>query len=96
MKSMKLLDEIKRYIDSQKKYKNQRKTVNLVGKREIGSGTAAEMARTTSKKLREMHIAYSMLLGNKYEDIEKKVRENNSPDMDMVSLLIEKYGEADE
>lgn len=43
------------------------------------------------RQFRHLHIAYCMLSGRSYEEIEQP-RENNKPDMVHVQLLMEKYG----
>ena len=41
------------------------------------------------KEARHTHIAYSIMRGRKYEEIEQKVRKGNEPDMNLVSYIIQ-------
>ena len=43
---------------------------------------------------RYLHIAYCLLRGKKYEQIEPKVRENNKPNWKLIDAIKEKYSEA--
>ena len=42
-----------------------------------------------SYEYRHRHIAYSLVRGNKYHQIERTVREGNEPNMKMVILILE-------
>jgi len=42
---------------------------------------------------RHKHIAYSMLRGRTYEQIEPKCHENNKPNMDFVKEIMDEYSE---
>ena len=44
----------------------------------------------TAREFRHKHIAYCMMRGRSYEEIEQP-REDNKPDMVHVQLLMEKY-----
>lgn len=41
------------------------------------------------KENRHTHIAYSMMRGRKYEEIEQKVRKGNESDMSLVYFIIQ-------
>ncbi|RLI55286.1 MAG: hypothetical protein DRP09_10190 [Candidatus Thorarchaeota archaeon] len=43
------------------------------------------------KSFRHRHIAYCMLRGKKYKQIEQKVRVGNAADMNLVNKIMEKY-----
>ena len=40
---------------------------------------------------RHKHIAYSMMRGRTYEQIEAKCRKDNRPDMDLIQRIIGEY-----
>lgn len=40
---------------------------------------------------RHRHIAYSMLRGRTYDQIESKCREDNKPNMDLIKELMDEY-----
>lgn len=46
------------------------------------------------EKYRHYHIAYCLLRGKKYEQIENKVREGNSPNWNIIDKIKEEYSEA--
>lgn len=46
---------------------------------------------TKSQKWRHRHIAYCMLRGKTYEEIEPKVRDDNEPDMGLVESIMSNY-----
>lgn len=43
-----------------------------------------DVVEKLSKDFRHKHIAYSLLKGNKYEQIEKSVRKGNEPDWNLI------------
>ena len=45
------------------------------------------------KEYRHKHIAYSMLRGRKYEEIERTCRDNNKPDFDYIDKIKASYAE---
>ena len=45
---------------------------------------------------RHKHIAYCMLFGRKYEEIENKCRENNTPNMKYVEKIMEEHREPED
>jgi hypothetical protein len=46
------------------------------------------------EKFRHYHIAYCLLRGKKYEQIENKVREGNQPNWGIIDKIKEEYSEA--
>jgi len=44
---------------------------------------------------RHMHIAYCLLRGRKYEQIESKVKDGNEPKWDTVNAIVEQYREVE-
>ena len=40
---------------------------------------------------RHRHIAYSMMRGNTYEQIERKCHKDNQPNMDLIKRIIDEY-----
>lgn len=44
---------------------------------------------------RHKHIAYSLLKGNIYEQIEPKCREDNKPDQNLIQEILKAYGTQD-
>lgn len=66
--------------------------------KENGSGAASiQQYRIHYKKrdCRHKHIAYSMMRGRTYEQIEPKCREDNKPDQDLIRRIIGEYGTQD-
>jgi hypothetical protein len=66
--------------------------------KECGSGAACDQqAAVVTKKrtCRHRHIAYSMMRGRTYEQIEAKCREGNSPDQNLIQEIIRAYGTQD-
>lgn len=60
--------------------------------RENGSGSAADLQWFILKKKRDyrhVHIAYSMLRGKTYEQIEPKCRKGNEPDQELIREIID-------
>ena len=47
--------------------------------------------QTLAEQFRHNHIAYCMLRGRKYEEIERVTRPNNKPDMSLVKAIMESY-----
>lgn len=49
-----------------------------------------------SDKYRHMHIAYCLLRGRKYEQIENKVRDNNEPKWSRIESILAQYRDTEE
>jgi len=101
MKIIDLKNKIKQEIIIQKDLKAQRKE-NYKGKRSFSNGiyTAQQEASFASiqkrKFLRLHHIAYCLLRGKQYEQIENKVHDRNKlmvSDWDMINKIKEQYNE---
>lgn len=45
------------------------------------------------KEYRHKHIAYSIMRGRKYEEIERTCRDDNKPDFDYVDKIMAAYAE---
>jgi len=95
---MKNIAELKKNIkDSSLKVrnlKNQRKTVNFKGDRTVEPYQAVLLLNQERFSLRLMHIAYGLLRGRSYEQIEKNVRDENKlteVDFFTINKLVEKY-----
>jgi len=67
--------EIKKAVAVQRGYKNQRKTVNLVGNREIPEDEAAWKHGANRTKLAAMYIAYGVMRG---KDLEEQIKAHAS------------------
>lgn len=85
----KLKDKIKHLVAEQTPLKNQRKTVNLKGKRLIPAWDAQITHADNRIRLRHMYLAYGLLKHKTIEQIEcsSKTPYNEST----VSMLVEKY-----
>jgi len=62
--------------------------------KESGSGAACTQQYQILKKKKECrhkHIAYSLMRGRTYEQIESKCREDNKPDQDLIRRIIDEY-----
>lgn len=46
--------------------------------------------RIIANEYRLVHIAYSLMKGKTYEQIEQKCRENNEPDLDIINSVLRK------
>ncbi len=68
----KMKTDIKAMVELQKFYKNQRKTVNLVGERKLEPSDAAYKHRENREDLRMMYAAYGQARGKEFNQIEKR------------------------
>jgi hypothetical protein len=71
--------DIKKMIEEQKFYKNQRKTVHLIGERVIPPSEAQWKHQATREKLRLMYAAYGVARGKSFSQIENRYPEENHP-----------------
>lgn len=75
--------------------KAERKTVNFSGKRTLGTAYRAnQLANKWSHEFRLKHIAYCMIYGKTYDEIESNVREEHrllTTDRNKISFLIQEY-----
>jgi hypothetical protein len=72
-------------------------TIKTIQK-EQGSGAASTLQYGLLKKqrhCRHKHIAYSMMRGRSYEQIEPKCREGNEPDQNLIQEILRAYKTAD-
>jgi len=92
IKKMKL--DIKTMAELQKFYKNQRKTIKLIGERKISSSDAAYKHHTNREDLRIMYAAYGLARGKKFSQIENHFPEDSHPLQkypNSIDRLLEKY-----
>lgn len=89
MKALRLKSEIKSLVEKQKFYKNQRKTVKIVGEKLLSNSEATWRASGTSQKLRLMYAAYGLLRGKTFSQIENAYSEENHP-LKQFQVLIDK------
>ena len=86
-----LRNELKTLSEVQTVTKEQRKTVTFKGTRTMTTSEATWRVQANTNKLRYLHVAYSMMLGNDYSNIESNPREEIN--MNEVNNLIAKYSE---
>lgn len=70
-----LKEDIKEAAELQKFYKNQRKTVHIVGERKMSASDATWKHMTNREELRRMYIAYGMLRNKELSDIDRNYEE---------------------
>lgn len=70
-----LKKDIKEKVELQKFYKNQRKTVKLVGKRKISPSDATWKHMYNREELRKMYLAYGLLRNKKLSDIDRNYKD---------------------
>ena len=90
----KLVSDIKEKSELQKFYKNQRKTVHFVGKREIPAYEANYKHMDNRFELRAMFAVYGLLKGKTFSQIENTHPEENHPLNEIqwkIDKLIKKY-----
>ncbi len=94
MKFAELKNIIKESSLKVRNLKNQRKTEKLIGERTVDSYRAVLLVNKEKRDLRKYHIAYGLLRGRTYEQIEQKVRDENKLtqyDWELIDYLVEKY-----
>lgn len=72
-------DAIKKAAETQKFYKNQRKTEHIVGNRLMSASDAAYEHRNNRRKLRILYAAYGIARGKTFTQIECVHSEENHP-----------------
>jgi hypothetical protein len=90
----KMKEDIKKMVELQKFYKNQRKTVKLVGKREIESSVATYKHQANREDLRVMYAAYGITRGKSFSQIENHYPEDNHPLKNLqrsIDRILEQY-----
>ena len=75
----KMKADIKEMVKSQKFYKAQRKTENLVGERKMSPSDATYKHLSNREDLRIMYAAYGVARGKSFSQIENKYPEENHP-----------------
>ena len=75
----KMKSDIKKMVELQKFYKNQRKTENLVGERKMSPSEATWKHTTNREDLRIMYAAYGLARGKSFSQTENKYPEDNHP-----------------
>lgn len=89
----KMKADIKAKAEEQLFYKNQRKTVKLVGERKISPSEATWKHQSNRQKLRLMYAAYGIARGRSLQQIEHH-KEDEHPlekHMDSINAIIDKY-----
>ena len=71
--------DIKKMVELQKFYKNQRRTEKLVGKREMPTYEAAYKHQSNREDLRAMYAAYGQARGKSFSVVENKYPEEGHP-----------------
>jgi hypothetical protein len=69
---IKIKNDIKDLVDLQKFYKNQRKTVNLIGERKMQPWEASWKHHDNREKLRVMYATYAVARGRDISSVEQK------------------------
>ena len=85
----KLVSDIKEKSELQKFYKNQRKDVHIVGKRQIPSYEATFKHLSNRFDLRAMHALYGLSKGKTFSQIENTHPEENHP-LNQIQWKIDK------
>jgi hypothetical protein len=75
----KFKNDIKELSKQQRFFKNQRKTVKLVGERKISTSEATWKHQLNRDKLRLMYAAYGLMKGKSFSQIENKYSEEGHP-----------------
>jgi hypothetical protein len=94
-----LKNELKDLASQIKTAKQERKSVRFTGTRTIKSPNswltdaqyAFEVAKDLKEEFRSKHIAYCMIRGKEYEDIEKEVKSGNGPNWSLINRTVERY-----
>jgi hypothetical protein len=75
----KMKADIKAMVELQKFYKNQRKTVHIVGERKLEARDATYKHMANREDLRMMYAAYGLARGKTFSQIESRCSEENHP-----------------
>jgi hypothetical protein len=76
---LKMKEDIKAKVELQKFYKNQRKTVKIVGERKMPASEAWYKHYTNREDLRILYAAYGIARGKSFSQIENHYPEDNHP-----------------
>lgn len=83
-----LKSELKLEAAELRKTKND--TKELQRKNEIAGNLQYKIIKL-KRRYRHRHIAYSMMKGRKYKEIERKCRKDNKPDHNLIREIINAY-----
>jgi len=75
----KMKEDIKKMVELQKFYINQRKTVRLVGERKITPSEATWQHFLNREKLRIMYAAYGVARGHSFSQVESHYPQDEHP-----------------
>jgi hypothetical protein len=76
---LKLKENIKVKSEEQKFFKNQRKTVHIIGERKIDASQARYSHNINKDNLRILYAAYGIAKGKTFSQIENHYNEENHP-----------------
>jgi len=89
-----LVKDIKKMSEEQRFYKNQRKTVHIVGERKMPAWEAAHEHEMNREDLRAMYAVYGLSKGKTFSEIENTFPEENHPLHELqwkIDKLMDKY-----
>lgn len=75
----KFKNAIKIMVKNQRSYKNQRKTVNIIGERIMSTSDATYKHYVNREDLRIMYAAYGIARGKTFSEIENRYSEERHP-----------------
>jgi len=90
----KMKEDIKKMVELQKFYKNQRKTEKIVGERKMPAWEATYKHQVNREDLRMMYAAYGLTKGKKFSQIENHYPEETHPLRNYqktIDRIMEKY-----
>lgn len=76
---VKMKADIKKMVELQKFYKNQRRTEKLVGQRKMPAWEATYKHQTNREDLRVMYAAYGLARGKGFSVVENRYPEDGHP-----------------
>ena len=76
---VKMKEDIKKMVELQKFYKNQRKTEKIVGERKMPAYEATYKHAANREDLRIMYAVYGLARGKKFSQIENHYPEDEHP-----------------
>jgi hypothetical protein len=91
---IKIKEDIKKMVELQKFYKNQRKTEKIIGERKISADEAAYKHKSNRGDLRVMYAVYGLAKGKCFSQIENHYPEDKHPLKDYQNSIdrkLEKY-----
>jgi hypothetical protein len=90
----KMKEDIKSKVELQKFYKNQKKTVHIVGERKMEASKAWYKHYTNREDLRILYAAYGIARGKSFSQIENHYPEENHPlqkYLKTIDIILEDY-----